>query len=308
MSDQEKVFEYKTDGLTYIVTVYEENGEFFADINVTEGAMDVNAIYFGDSDFSGQSESLNGPLNMNGGGSQYEGETVQWDDAVKLSDPGLGPDGTDKETYVSEGDTLTVPLSIGSLDEIDFFGIRATSTSTDEGSIKAVSGDPEIHEEPEEPEEPQEPTFDKVFFAYGVDSSGGPDSGYAILSEEPEDNEFNNPFLPEDTEPTFENYLTYFEEIGGDVAQIDTIVFYSNDEEGDLQEEFRIDAPEDGFADSDAVLDAYDAALEEEAGDEGTPDGEMEALELMAAISLETHDEEEPSPQEEEDPDELMLI
>ena len=43
---------------------------------------------------------------------------------------------------MTSGDTLTVSLDIDSLDEIDVFRIRATSTSTDAGSIKAVSDDP----------------------------------------------------------------------------------------------------------------------------------------------------------------------
>ncbi len=157
MSEHTKVFEYQENGLSYTVTIYEQDGQFFADVAVSEGAMDVNAVYFGDDDLSGSSASLKGPLNMNGAGSEYDGEPVQWDAAIKLSDPGLGKAGTDKATYVGEGDTLTVPLSITSRDDIDFFGIRATSTTTDAGSIKAVSGDPQT------PEDLEDPTHDKVF-------------------------------------------------------------------------------------------------------------------------------------------------
>ncbi|WP_278922446.1 hypothetical protein [Pseudophaeobacter profundi] len=54
---------------------------------------------------------------------------------------------------MTSGDTLTVSLDIDSLDEIDVFRIRATSTSTDAGSIKAVSDDPPPPEEP--PTEPE---------------------------------------------------------------------------------------------------------------------------------------------------------
>ena len=105
MTTHSKVFSYEVDGLSYTVTIYEVDGEFRADIQVLEGAMDVNAIYFGDANQSGASASLGGPLNMNG--AQLDGEKVQWDDAVRLSDPGLGPEGTDKEAYLSAGDTLT---------------------------------------------------------------------------------------------------------------------------------------------------------------------------------------------------------
>lgn len=272
MSEHTKVFTYQQNGLSYTVTVYEQDGQFLADIQVTEGAMDVNAVYLADGDMSGSSIGLSGPLNMNGGGSVYDGESVQWDQAIMLSDPGLGTDGTDKETYLAEGDTLTVPLSIESLDEIDFFGIRATSTTTPEGSIKAVSGDPET------PEEPEEPLHDKVFFDNGTDESGASLGGVFILSEEPVDNVFNVPSLPEGTEPTFQNYVAYFEELGGDVGSVSAVAFYETDEDGNPQETFRIDAPEGGFADGDAMIDSYNAAIEAMAGQDDGQD-------LMAALS-----------------------
>lgn len=256
MSEHTKIFTYQQAGLSYTVTIYAKDGNFFADVTVDHGAMDLNAVYFGDDDFSGPSATLKGPLNMSGGGSQYEGETVQWDQAIKLSDPGLGKSGTNKSTYLSEGDTFTVPLSINSLDEIDFFGIRATSTSTPEGSIKGVSGDPETTEEPDEP------LHEKVFFDYGTDESGASLGGVFILAREPEDNGFGVPSLPEGTEPTFANYVSYFEELGGDISSVDSVAFYKNDAEGNLQEAFRIDAPEGGFADADAMLASYNAAIE----------------------------------------------
>ena len=237
--------------------------------------MDVNAIYFGDADQSGASASLGGPLNMNG--AQLDGEKVQWDDAVRLSDPGLGTEGTDKETYLSAGDTLTLSLDIDSLDEIEVFGVRATSTTTDEGSIKGVSGDPE---EPEEPEEPDLPTYKKVFFGEVFSEEGAPVGGTFILDEAPEPNPYSIPALPEGTEPTFENYLDHFvsDEIGGNVGALRSIVFYETDEEGMLSESFRLDAPEGGFADTGAVLAAYYEALEGAESSSGA--------DLMAALAL----------------------
>jgi len=285
MSKPTKIFDYQVNGLSYTVTIYEKDGAFFADITVDEGSMDVNAIYFGDDSFSGASASLKGPLNMNGGGSQYEGAAVQWDDAVKLSDPGLGKAGTGKETFVSQGETLTVPLDIQSLDEIDFFGIRATSTTTAEGSIKAVSGDPETTEDPDEPDE--EPTFEKVFFAYALDGSGTPSSGYSIQAAA----------LPEGTEPTFENYVSYFEGIGGLAEETQSVVFYDIDERGDPQELFRIDAPEGGFADSDALLAAYDDAIEG-----------MEAEDLMVVLTLDSDQQDEPVEDEPEEAQPLWAM
>ena len=277
MPDQSKIFSYEVDGLSYTVTVYEQNGAFFADIAVLDGAMDVNAVYFGDNDMSGKSENLDGPLNMNG--SRLDGEKVQWDDAVALSDPGLGPDGAEKETYLSSGDTLTISLDIGSLDDIDIFGVRATSTTTEEGSIKSVMG------EPEEPEEPEDPTYEKVFFGEEFNDDGTPAGGTFILDEEPNPNTYSNVALPEGTEPTFANYLDYFvsDEVGGDVTSLESIVFYEFDDSGNPQETFRIDAPDGGFDDTDQVLQAYDDAIDESEQLTESDD----ALELIAAISLE---------------------
>ena len=272
MPDYAKIFTYEVDGLTYTVSVYEEGGQFFADITVLEGAMDVNALYFGDDDFSGTSERLSGPLGMNG--ASLDGEAVQWDGAIKLSDPGLGPDGTEKETFLMAGDTLKVELDIASLDDIDVVGVRATSTTTDDGSIKGVSDDPE-----EPPIE--DPLYSKVFFGEVFSESGDPLGGTFILDEEPDPNEYNVPALPEGTEPTFDNYVShYVNELGGDVTQVQSVVFYDTDDEGNLMELFRLDAPEGGFTDTDDLLMAYDDLLDAE------PAASDPALDLMAALSL----------------------
>lgn len=282
MTNHSKTFEYHGEGLSYTVTVYEKGGKFEASITVTEGAMDVNAIYFGDDDFSGKSESLKGPLNMNG---SHHDKDLQWDVAIRLSDPGLGSKGADKDTYLSEGDTLEVDLDIESLDEIDFFGIRATSTTTEEGSIKAVLDHPEKPEEPEE-----DPTFDKVFFGEEFAENGGPLGGAFILADEPVQNEFNIPFLPEGTEPTFDNYVTHYVEVlGGDVTALEGVSFYSNDDEGNLEEVYRIEAPEEGFESQDDLLEIFDQAVEDGAF-EGVAE-EDGALELMAALSLPSDNE-----------------
>lgn len=277
MPDYAKIFTYQVNGLSYTVSLYEQDGQILADISVLEGSMDVNAVYYGDDVFSGGSVSLSGPLNMNG--SSLDGEKIQWDEAIKLSDPGIGPEGDDKETYLHAGDTLTLELDADSLDAIDIFGIRATSTSTDEGSIKAVSDDPA------EPEYPDEPTYDKVFFGSEFSENGAPLGGVYILAEEPDPNTWNNVFLPEGTEPTFENYLDYFtsDAIGGDVSTLQGVAFYETDEEGNLHEAFRFDAPEDGFQSSEEVLGAYHDALDAYEGEQGASDP---GADLMAAITL----------------------
>lgn len=292
----ERIFTYQTEGLSYSVTVSQgQDGKFYADITVIEGSADVNAVYWGDEDASGPSASLPGPLNMNGGGASYLGEDVQWDGALALSRPGLGKAGTGKETFLQAGDTLRVELPIDNLEDVDFFGIRATSTSTPGGSIKAVSGDPETPDDPDDPDDPCGLQFEKVFFGSGSDGEGGPLGGHYILASEPEGNPYNVAALPEGTEPNFANFVSYFEQIGGDIGSISTVVFFGTDENGALVETHRIDAPEGGFADAQALIDAYDAMIatadaqdageglldffntgsipEEEPGLEGEPEG-----------------------------------
>ncbi len=144
------------DGLSFTVQVYQlPDGSFEGKITVDEGSADFNAIYFGDGIDDGSSASLNGPLNMNNGSS------TDWDQAIKLSSPGLGKLGADKPTFLSEGESFSFALDIDSLDEIADIGIRATSTSTPEGSIKCELT-PVIDDEDED---------------YGIDYLTGPIGG-----------------------------------------------------------------------------------------------------------------------------------
>ncbi|MCC5970875.1 MAG: hypothetical protein JJU15_13090 [Pararhodobacter sp.] len=184
-----KVFDYEEDGLSYSVTVTQgEDGVFTATVTVHSGHMDVNALYFADDDQStGGGFGLGGPLNMNGGGSLFEGERIDWDGGVALSRPGLGREGTSKETYLSadsDQNELSIPLpGIQSLDEIDYIGIRATSTSTPEGSIKGVSTgtepDPEV---PEDPDCDLPDGTNKVLFAFAFTEEE--DAYWAILDSD----------------------------------------------------------------------------------------------------------------------------
>lgn len=299
-----KIFTYQMDGLAYTVTLYEDPdnpGTFLADITVDKGAMDVNAIYFGDDDFGGDSAGLRGPLNMNG--AQLDGQQVQWDAAVQLSRPGLGPEGEDKETYISSGETLTIQLDIDSLDEVDVFGIRATSTTTESGSIKAVS------DEPEEPEEPEDdPVYDKVGFGVAIGENGGIESGVFVREDD----------LPEGQEGTFANYVDYYEEQYGDdpefaISQLESVVVYNVsievDENGDAleipEELFRVDAPEEGFQDADALIAAYEEAIDS-AASEGAAD--PDGADLLSALSLDFGFEEDAFPEDEQLEDDYEMI
>ncbi len=160
-SGAERLFSYSEGGLSYTVRVFEnEDGSVSAEITVDEGSMDVNAVYFTSEDYDGPSENLGGPLNMNGGGSQFEGESVSWEGAEGVSRPGLGREGEDKPSFLSEGDSLTVDLDAASLDEVDLIGIRATSVNGGD-SIKGVSGNPEEPDEDKKDKKPEEPDEDK---------------------------------------------------------------------------------------------------------------------------------------------------
>jgi len=133
--------------------------------------------------------------------------------------------------------------------------------TTEEGSIKAVS------DEPEEPEEPVP-------------------------------NDFNVPFLPEGTEPTFDNYLNHdVEDLNGDVTALEGVSFYTNDDDGNPQEIYRIKAPEDGFGSTDELLDTFDQAVEDGAFDAAAEDDGT--LDLMVALSV-PDDIESSMPEEEE--------
>jgi hypothetical protein len=128
-------------GLTFRVTVTQgEDGAFSAQIEVLEGSADFNALYYGDTILDGTSFTLGKSLGMNGAGQfDQDGNLVDWDGALKLSDAGLGRLGADKFTFLTAGESLNVALSgVDSWDDVAELGVRATSTSTAAGSIKTV--------------------------------------------------------------------------------------------------------------------------------------------------------------------------
>lgn len=143
------------DGLTFTVETYQgDDGQFYAKITVLEGHADFNALYWGDGEDDGSAFSLgpgNSPLNMNGA-KTHDGAGVDWDNGVKISSPGLGRLGAEKTSYLEEGDSLVVALEgVTSLEEVETIGVRATSTSTPEGSIKCVLEAEDHEEDPQEP-------------------------------------------------------------------------------------------------------------------------------------------------------------
>lgn len=145
-----KVF-YGTDtNLNFKTTVFQgADNTFWAKVEMLQGAADINAIYFGDSTNDGSSFSFNKSLGMNGAGQiDSNGNVVDWDEGIKLSDPGLGKFGATKETYLTEGESMYVSLpGITSWAEMANIGVRATSTSTPAGSIKCIL-EPEVVQPP----------------------------------------------------------------------------------------------------------------------------------------------------------------
>ena len=136
MADKTFTIEYA--GLTLVVEATDNgNGTTSISIKCVEGYADLNAFYWNDGVDDGTSFALTGKntssLNMNGTGED-------WDGGLKLSDTGLGKEGTTKATYLTLNETYpSFNINIG-IDNLDTIGIRATSTSTAEGSIKGVAG------------------------------------------------------------------------------------------------------------------------------------------------------------------------
>lgn len=181
MSDY-KQFEYNLEGLSFTVKVEIVDGVAKATISVTEGHADFNALYWGDDANDGQSATLSGKgdnaLNMNG--ATYEGSSVDWDGVSKLSAAGLGKEGTDKATYLTAGESVTFSLTgLTSLDAVDFLGVRATSTSTFEGSIKAVDEGELVIDNPPVDHFPEwsEPAISHVTFYFDTDNYAGDTKG-----------------------------------------------------------------------------------------------------------------------------------
>jgi len=139
-----KVFEIAYEGLKLSIEAV-DCGDGTIKFNVTclEGYADINALWWSDGDGEASEyealEKSEKSLNMNGSGEEWDGYEV-------LSSAGLGTDGTAKETYLTEGETYSFHLSVEQLDNITWedlstLGVRATSTSTYEGSIKGVDDD-----------------------------------------------------------------------------------------------------------------------------------------------------------------------
>jgi|LakMenEpi03Aug12_release.lakeMendotaPanAssembly.Ray.scaffolds.fasta_scaffold01730_30 hypothetical protein len=132
-------------GLSFTV-VYDDQAKTFS-VNVLEGHMDLNALWFSDGDRLTEGNTKlsksDNSLNMNGATQVWEdgspgSEKITWDLYQKTSSTGISNDGF----YLTEGQSRTFVASTavsdwlsGNIDDA-ILGIRATSTSTAGGSIK----------------------------------------------------------------------------------------------------------------------------------------------------------------------------
>lgn len=211
-----KSFTFEGDGYKFeVVLTLDAEGNVTATVTAVEGSADFNAFYWGDGDDTGDFGGFKGKdssLNMNGEGSQYDGEAVLWDGAQKITNPGLGKDGEDKTSFVKEGESQTFDLTHMTADDfnnLEFFGIRATSVNGDD-SLKLV-GKPEDDDNGDEftdhfPDLDRDISYVNFVFKLNDDASDEAQAfdtngdGYVTVKiETPEDYETNDCFNNLDT-------------------------------------------------------------------------------------------------------------
>jgi hypothetical protein len=129
-------------GLHFTIVYNIEDGTFT--VNSLEGQFDLNALWWDDGENDGSGVKLSkadNSLNMNGSDSD------DWDGMAKLSNAGLGKEGENKSSFISEGETATFSLAdFGITGDFDVanggtLGVRATSVNGGD-SIKLVDKEP----------------------------------------------------------------------------------------------------------------------------------------------------------------------
>ena len=124
------------------------------------GSFDLNALWFSDGNTTSDGYTLiksDNSLNMNGSDTVWDdgtssAQTIVWDTYGKLSSTGLGSEGVNKTSFISDGETQTFDLSdfeLTSFDPTTFdtLGVRATSVNGT-GAIKWVDETPETGQGP----------------------------------------------------------------------------------------------------------------------------------------------------------------
>jgi hypothetical protein len=161
------------EGLKFTISYDSATNKFT--VTVLTGSMNVNALYWGDGDNTASEGSYSGfsgaksesSLNMNGTGEVFDG-------GLKISDAGLGK--TPPSSYITANPDDAFPSSFtidaGSFDPAKFgtIGVRATSTSTEGGSIKWIDDAPRDNAPP--PPANHFPTGDMSHFDLYFDKDG----------------------------------------------------------------------------------------------------------------------------------------
>src|SRR4029079_19778431 len=150
-------------GLQFIIEWDDLQQEFT--VTSLTGSFDLNALWFSNGDTTSDGYTLvksDNSLNMNGTNTVWDdgtstAETFVWYDYAKRASTVLGSDGTDKVSFISDGETQTfTPADFGltTLDLTTFdptiydtLGVRATSVNGT-GAIKWVDETPDTGQGP----------------------------------------------------------------------------------------------------------------------------------------------------------------
>ena len=150
------LYEYGSDasGLCFTIDAVSDGaGNTTFTVHVITGSLNFNALYWSDGDSTKESSLINftgakseNSLSMNGSNVVWNDDGTSttakevYDGGIKLSDAGLGH-GT--ATYLTaDGTDYTFTVANLDLSQFSTLGVRATSTSTAEGSIKWVDDEP----------------------------------------------------------------------------------------------------------------------------------------------------------------------
>jgi len=133
----QKVFTINDSGVELkIIALDNGDGTVTFEIACKKGSLDVNALFLSDGDKNGNekiattiNDKVDNSLNMNG-------TKVAWDESFGLSSTGLKGPASDKETFITEGDSYFTTQTV-SFDSLQTLGIRATSVNGGD-SIKGV--------------------------------------------------------------------------------------------------------------------------------------------------------------------------
>lgn len=184
-------------GLHFTI-VYDTDAGTFT-VTSLEGKFDLNALWWDDGTSAGSDVKLSkqeNALNMNGSGED-------WDGMMKLSNAGLGKEGEDKNSFISENETAVFSLAdFGITGDFDVanggtLGVRATSVNGGD-SIKLVDKEPvfddgETEEDPDDfPLWPQDISNIVLYF----DQTAG---DVKPVNDKPDGN-------PKDTQPDGDGY------------------------------------------------------------------------------------------------------